>query len=197
MFARIASRALVLASFLVAGCAASTEEVASVPSTDLDPQAAVHLKGGKRAAPAFVDLGLALQATGSLSGLGNGDILVHLEVAGQAYSTCANPGGGTQPPGQNPADVTLSGTQAIPSSQIKNGTVKFGLVTGAPPSPVPGAPGCPNAQWSQVVEDVAFSRAAIIVEQGGAAVLALDCSFSPSTADGAVPAQTMTCTGAQ
>jgi hypothetical protein len=187
----------VACSVFLAGCAGSFaddgEQSAPPPVTSVDPQAAVHLKGGKNALPAFVDEGLELSAAGSLSGLGNADLLVHLTAEGDAFSTCTNPAGATQPPGQNPADVTLSGTQAIPASEIKNGTVKFSLSTGAPASPIVGAPGCPSSQWAQTIDDVTFSSARIVVEQGGATVLTLSCTFSPSTVDGAVAGQTITC----
>ena len=184
-----------LGSVFIAGCAADTDnESAARPVMTIDPQAAVHLKGGKRAAPAFNDGGLTLSAGGGLSGLGNADLLVHLVAEGDAFATCTNPAGATQPPGQNPADVTLSGTQAIPASEIKNGTVQFSLSTGAPASPIAGAPGCPNTQWTQTIDDVSFSSAVITVVQGGATVLTLSCTFSPSTANGPVATPSATCT---
>jgi hypothetical protein len=186
---------LLVFSVSLAGCAAPTDEASALRPVDgVEPQAAVHSKGGKRAVPAFADGGLTLSATGALSGLGNADLYVRLIAEGAAYSTCVNPSGATQPPGQNPADVTLSGTQAIPASEIKNGTVQFSLSTGAPASPIAGAPGCPNPQWTQTIDDVSFSSALITVEQGGATVFSLSCAFSPSTADGPVATQTVSCT---
>ena len=47
----------------------------------------VHLKGGKNAEPSFTDLGLALNAAGELSGLGNGDVLVTLVATADVSST--------------------------------------------------------------------------------------------------------------
>jgi hypothetical protein len=127
----------------------------------------VHFKKGS---PVFTDLGLALNASGKLTGLGNGDILVDLTAVGQATSTCTNPAGANQPPGQNPAEVVLSGTEAIPDSQIKNGNVSFSVTTSAPESPVAGAPGCPSSHWTQTITDVAFSSATITVYQNGSVV---------------------------
>ena len=157
----------------------------------------VHLKP-PNSSPAFTDQGLTLQATGTLAGLGNGDILVQLTALANPTGSCANPSGtGQQPPGHNPAPVTVTGSQAIPDSQIKNGTVSFRVTTNPPVTPIPGAPDCPNAQWTEEITDMSFTNATIEVEQGAGVpppvVLAVICTFSPATADGKVPAATVTC----
>lgn len=154
----------------------------------------VHLKGGKNAEPAFMDGGLTLNATGSLAGLGNGDVLVTLVATADVTSTCTN-NGGNAAPGQNPAPITVAGSQAIPAPEVQNGNTPFDVTTLAPPSEIPGAPDCPNPNWTETIDDLAFTSATITVEQpAGTLVLTVSCIFSPSTSDGPVPKNTVSCT---
>lgn len=156
----------------------------------------VHLKGGKNAEPSFTDNGLTLTAMGNLAGLGNGDVLVTLAATANATATCVNPGSGAhEPPGQNPAPVTVSGSQSIPDEEIKNGNVSFNVTTEPPVTPVPGAPDCPNPNWTEYITDLSFTSATITVEQpAGTTVLTVVCTFNPPTSNGPVPAGNVTCT---
>src|SRR5918996_2421395 len=97
--------------------------------------ASPHLKG--RRPISFTDNGLTLTATVSYAGLGNFDTLQVLDATGNPTATCTNPAGATQPPGQNPAAVDVTGSQSIPAAEIKNGNVSFGVTTSAPASPIP------------------------------------------------------------
>jgi len=180
-------RSLVVAGIVAAGILLTATSVSA---------SSVHLKGGKNAEPAFTDEVLSLRATGELSGLGNGDVLVTMSATADVTATCTNPGsGGTQPPGQNPAPITVSGSQAIPASEIKNGNTPFNVVTVAPPAVIPGAPGCPNTQWIETITDLSFNSATITVEQPpGTLVLTVSCTISPSSANGGVPAGSVSCT---
>lgn len=155
----------------------------------------VHLKGGPKAQPSFYDHGLTLSSTASIAGLGNEDVVVTLTATGQPTATCTNPAGATQPPGQNPAEVTLTGSESIPKEQVKNGNLTVTVTTDAPQTPIPGAPGCPNPQWTEDITDIAFTSATLVVEQpAGTTVLTVSCTFSPATSDGSVPPKNVTCT---
>lgn len=153
----------------------------------------VHLKGGANAEPSFFDGGLALSGSGELAGLGNGDVLVTLNATANVAATCTNQGS-HQAPGQNPAPISVTGSQAIPEGEVKNGTTPFSVAT-VPPDPViPGARDCPNTNWTELIENLLFTSATITVEQPvGTVVLVVSCSFSPPTSDGAVPKQDVSC----
>ncbi len=154
----------------------------------------VHLKGGKNAEPSFVDNGLSLSASGELAGLGFGDVLVTITARANVTSTCTNQGG-NQAPGQNPAPITVTGSEAIPASEIKNGNTPFAVVTQLPDTPIPGAPDCPNSNWTEAITDLAFTAATITVEQPvGTLVLTVVCTFVTPTSNGAVSGNNVSCT---
>lgn len=153
----------------------------------------VHLKPPNKD-PSFTDNGITLTAFGALAGLGEADLAVTLSAQADVTATCTNPAGATQPPGQNPAPITVTGSQAIPAPDIKNGTTTFNVTTLAPTTPIPGAPDCPNPRWTEAITDLAFKNATITVEQPlGTTVLTVSCRFVPSTSNGPVPVANVLC----
>lgn len=194
--ARIAHTMFLVGSTLfAAACAASTDagdELDGLGQTTF--ASSVHLKGGADAEPSFRDLGLALRASGALAGLGNGDVVISVTATANVTATCSNKGG-NQPPGQNPAPITVTGAVAIPEGEIKNGSLSFTVQTAPPVTPIPGAPDCPNPNWVESITDLSFTSATIEVEQPpGTTVLTIDCDFSSPTVNGNVPAGNVTCT---
>jgi hypothetical protein len=162
--------------------------------------ASPHLKG--RNPVVFTDNGLTLTAEVSYAGLGNFDTLQRLDATGDTTATCTN-NGGTQAPGQNPAPVDVTGETAVPAGDIKNGNVTITTETSSPVTPIPGAPNCPNPNWTEDITDVAFTSATITLFQdanangmfeAGELVLTVNCTFSPPTSDGLVPSSGFTCT---
>ena len=152
----------------------------------------VHLKPPK-SSPTFNDQGLVLQAMGALAGLGQEDVVIFLTATADVTAVCVN-GGQHAAPGQNPAPITVTGSEAIPASQIKNGNVAFDVTTKAPTTPIAGAPDCPNPNWTENITDLAFTSATIKVEQPApTVVLTVMCSFAPPTANGVVPTGDVAC----
>jgi hypothetical protein len=99
----------------------------------------------------------------------------------------------------------VTGSTAVPAGDIKNGSVTIATTTDPPPTPVPGAPDCPNPNWTENTTDMAFTSATITLFQDsnasgafepGELVLTVNRTFSPPTSNGPVPTSGFTCTSA-
>jgi hypothetical protein len=116
--------------------------------------------------PTFTDNGTTLTATGAITGLGNGDVRIRLLATGTPTAGCVNPGTGEHRPGGQQPAVVVSGTQDIAGNQIKNGNLSFSVTTAEPAPPSsPKAAGCPNNNWTVVIDDVSFTDDTICVYQ--------------------------------
>jgi hypothetical protein len=120
-----------------------------------------HYKKG----PTCGDNGLTATCTGSIAGLGNGNVIVTLSFPNATGTTvCRNPGNSLEVPGQNPSTpAPVSGTALI--TDVKNGTVSFTVTTTAPGNPTPQAAGCPGNNWTASFTNITFGTGTLTVQQ--------------------------------
>ena len=119
-----------------------------------------HYKKG----PSCVDNGFTVTCTGTVAGLGNGNVIATADFPNATgTTTCTNPGG-NQAAGQNPAaDAATSGSQLV--TRVKNGTVSFSVTTDVPDNPTPQEAGCPNGQWSAAFNNITFGCGTLTIQQ--------------------------------
>jgi len=132
-----------------------------------------------------------LTASGTLAGLGNGDIFVILEAWGTGTAMCSNKGG-NEAPGQNPVTVNVMGIQGISAKLIENGTTPFSVTTDDPKPPTAKEAGCPNNNWKVTSFFVYWTSAAITVKDAGTGASLLHQEFDCITTS--PPNASVTCT---
>jgi len=133
--------------------------------------------------PLCTDIGLQLECTAEVAGLGNVTVDVTLNAVGTAVGvTCTSPGG-NESPGQNPAlPVNPSGSQTIHNP--KNGRAVVDVTTNTPTVTAKEA-GCPNKNWRTSISDVLFSSYTLEISQGGTVLFTCNGSFpAPGSNDG-------------
>jgi len=132
--------------------------------------ASIHFKNSQPVTS--TNNGSALTATvcGALTGLGYGDVTITVTATAKPTTLCSNKGSNPAP-GQNPADATVSGTQAFPANQIKNGNLSFCVTTQPPAQPTWDQAGCANSNWTGQITDMNFTSFTVSVVQGGKLVL--------------------------
>jgi hypothetical protein len=125
-------------------------------------------KGGEPVCTFSGTTSIPVSCTGTLAGLGNEDLNLHLAVSGFALYQCQN-GGGNTAPGQNKVlEGPATSDTAIPASAIKNGNLMFttnpATLTAA--ATVPGATaGCPNGNWTGVNPTLTLTSITLTIDQ--------------------------------
>ena len=119
----------------------------------------------KHNSPTFTDNGVTLTASGSIVGVGNQDLKVCVTVTGTPVARCSDKYG-NESWGQNPKSFTVTKCQTL----TKNGNPSFSITVG-PPSLKWQDCGCPSNKPKVTVKDVKFTKAVIVVSQGGKVVL--------------------------
>jgi len=117
--------------------------------------------------------------TGSITGLGGGDVAIDTTVSGFAVYSCTNHGGNTAP-GQN---RVLEGPTTTPTNisgnEIKNGNLTFttnSAVLAAASSVSGTEAGCPAANWTGTNPQLTLTDISLTISQGG--VLLFTCTAS-------------------
>jgi hypothetical protein len=104
-----------------------------------------------------------LIAEGTLSGLGNEDLIVKLVANGLPVVTCTNQGG-NQVEGRSSPKMSASGQQTLDGAEaIKNNGVSSFRVETKSPDPFLSALeyGCPNENWSAQIDFIFWTDATI------------------------------------
>ena len=132
---------------------------------------------------------IPVTCTGTLAGLGNQDLNLHLSVSGTALYQCQN-GGGNIAPGQNRVLVgPATSDTAVPASAIKNGSLTFttnpATLTAA--ATVSGATaGCPNNNWTGVNPTVTLTSITLVIEQPPGTTIFTCTASNPAGLSGTV-----------
>jgi len=117
-----------------------------------------------RKGPSVVDNGFTATATGTLTGLGNGDVIVTLSFPNATGTTVCSNKGGNQAAGQNPATpAATSGNVLIDNP--KNGNLSFTVTTAVPPNPSSADAGCPNGNWTAAFDNITFGNGTLTIQQ--------------------------------
>jgi hypothetical protein len=120
-------------------------------------------------APECTDIGLQVECTGKVAGLGGTTFEITVTAPGIASVECENPGGNVAPGQDTVIDVAGSSGE-IPTP--RNGQFVFSgedAIRTATPEPLPPTPTCPNEQWIPHIVDVSFTVATLTLLEDGVA----------------------------
>lgn len=124
----------------------------------------------------------SLISTGFASGLGNTDVTVVLDASGIPAVTCIN-NGGNAVPGQSSPKISASGKQDLLGSdgRTKNGRTAFFTETDDPETISWDAAGCPNANWTGIIDFIFWTDATLSVYDMHTGELLASQSFTCTT----------------
>jgi hypothetical protein len=116
---------------------------------------------------------LTVTCTGSIAGLGNGDVTVIVAFRNATATTICTNQGGTEAPGQNPAvPINVSGSVTLPT--LKNGNLTYTVTTNPPTQPTSEQAGCPNNNWTAAIDTITFGAGTLDFFQNNIDVLSLN-----------------------
>jgi|GEM_PF-674238 len=142
--------------------------------------------------------GSPLHLDGYLTGLGGypQGVSITLIGSGVPVTTCTSPGG-NQAPGQNPAQVTTSGSTSVTDPDIiKNGKAPVSVVTeDLIGTTLPGKQGgCPNNRWTATIDSIAWTHATVWVYDNANGNWLYHAEYSCHLRDGSTTAYDCTLT---
>ncbi len=130
--------------------------IAVVPSTS-----AVAQSGHFVQTQVCEDVGVAVECSGKVAGLGGTTFEITVQAEGVASVQCRNPGGNVAPGQDFEFDAAgSSGPMATP----RNGHYRYTVATSSPTVP---AGSCPNDAWTAEITDVEFGEATIVLSEDG------------------------------
>jgi hypothetical protein len=129
--------------------------------------------------PTCTTTSTSVTCTGSIAGLGNGDVKITISSSASATFLCTNKGGNTAA-GVNKVPFTATASATIPSNEVKNGRVNFSLsAPQATPTATSQEAGCPNGNWTTTLNSITFGDVTITVEQPPGTIV-LTTTVTPS-----------------
>ncbi len=146
----------------------------------------------KSGAPTCTVTNGQVTCSAQMAGLGNEDIVVNLDVAGEATFLCVQPGQKKRDdpnisPGANKVPFSGSATQTIPGASVKNGRATIGPITSPSQEPTATAEqaGCPSGNWGTQLDTATVTTVTISATQGGETLFS--CTASGTFTEGTIP----------
>ena len=146
----------------------------------------------KSGAPTCTVTNGQVTCSAQMAGLGNEDIVVNLDVAGEATFLCVQPGQKKRDdpnisPGANKVPFSGSSTTVIDADSIKNGRATIGPVTSPSQQPTATAEqaGCPSGNWGTQLDTATVTTVTFSATQGSTELFS--CTASGTFTEGTIP----------